>query len=461
VSLPPPPLFDLVILGSGPGGYRAAVLAAQRGLRVAVIEEGIWGGCCLNRGCVPKRAWHETARSVDLTDAAQRGIQGKLTVDFVVAWQHQRHIVERVRDSYLSFLDRLGVERIEGRGRIAAPGAVVVDDRRINATHILIATGSHPHLPQGWPSDNPRILTTNDLFDTLPPHRGHWALIGGGIVAVELAYILPLLGIGVTWLCRSTPLKHIPEVVRTPVLQALARRGIAPRIAPIPTPEIDNDAVRIGGECFDAVLVATGRTPNTSDLGLEHLDLEAHGPISVNERCQTAAPGVWAIGDCTPGPMTANRAMREALTVVDAITGAATPTKGWRNQIPTAIYSATEGAFFGPEDEALEDAGFEPAVGFVAFDVLPQALAQGQAHGFARLVADMDSGEVLAGQVVGEQAGELIQMLSTLPPGQALRFLAQSAVNHPSLSEIWSEVAIGMGKQWGLNPQLWGETAPD
>jgi dihydrolipoamide dehydrogenase len=201
--------FDLAIIGSGPGGYRAAVLAALRGLKVAVIERDQWGGCCLNRGCVPKKTWYHSARLLAAGRGfAARGIEGALRGDLSQAWRHQRGVVAQVRESYTDYLRRVGVRLIEGAARFVDRGTVAAAGERIAADHVIIATGSEPFIPSNLPRSIGRILTTDDLFDAEPPAGKHAAVVGSGVIGTEFAFILSMLGREVVWLMQRDPLSR-------------------------------------------------------------------------------------------------------------------------------------------------------------------------------------------------------------------------------------------------------------
>jgi len=229
--------FDIAIIGSGPGGYRAAVLAALRGLKAAIIEQGTWGGNCLNRGCVPKKAWYHTARLLaDPKRLACRGVRGTLAPDFPQAWRDQRRIVERVRASYVDFLERLGVRAFSGAARFSAPGELTVDGaERVCANSIVVATGSVPIVPATLGLHPDRVLTTDALFDDPPPPGKRIAVVGSGVIGTEMSFILAMLGLKVVWkvvwLTQAEPLTR--SRYSAPALKlvraALADLGIAPR----------------------------------------------------------------------------------------------------------------------------------------------------------------------------------------------------------------------------------------
>ncbi len=457
---------DVLVIGSGPGGYRAAVLAALRGLKTVIVEKAVWGGCCLNRGCVPKKDWHHSAR---LLDSARhfggRGIVGDLRGDLGAAWRHQREVVAAVRDSYRSYLKRLGVTAVEGRARFQDAGTVVVDPgaTAISPRAVIIATGSTPRMPQGIEALSGRILHSDLLFDEPVPEGARVAVVGGGVIALEFAYILKAFGRDVRWLARNDPFARADfSAPAMKLLRAeLADRGLVPIREGVGEVEVGDREIRLattGGEAFvaDWALFATGRRPVTDGLDLERAGLrrDAQGYIVIDDEMR-AAPAIYAIGDCVAGPMTANRALYEASVAVDNILS-----PGGRKRdlaaVPEAVYSAIELARVGLTEEEAEDRGLEPAVGFAAFETSPRALGQDDPRGYVRLVADVDSGALLGGEVLGAEAGELIHMLTAGASGGALRRLASARFNHPSRAEEFQNAAETLAAKWRLQDHVFG-----
>ncbi len=472
--------FDIAVIGSGPGGYRAAVLGALRGQRVAVVEKNDWGGCCLNRGCVPKKDWYHSARLVAASRGfARRGISGSLSVDLGQAWEHQETVVRTVQDSYQDYLRRLGVVLLSGTAGFVS--ANVLDIRseaapqRIQAEHVIVATGSKPRIPPGISPRSGQILTTDMLFDEPPPPGRRVAVLGGGLVGAEFAYILSMLGLKVYWISRRAPLARTRFSA-----QALAVLDEALRDCGM---EILENAEMTGSEwrngelvltfsgkpelAVDWLLLGTGRDPVTDGLAPDAagVRLDPRGFVRVNERLQTDAPNIYAIGDCVSEPMTANQAMADAAVAVENIlAGDDVRMQRRRDElwVPEVIYSAVELARIGMNEDLAEDAGFEPAVGFAAFENSPQALGQDDIRGFVRLIADMDSAALLGAEVVGAEAGEIIHMLALAPDGSsALPLLARSWVNHPTRAEEFVHAAETLAGRWGLADRIFGVPAPD
>ena len=467
--------FDLAVIGSGPGGYRAAVLGALRGLNVAIVERADWGGCCLNRGCVPKKDWYHSARLV----AAQRhfearGLRGALSADLAQAWQHQRGVVERVRDSYRAYLKHLKVQAFEGHARFLEPETIAVETpdgiRHLRARHSIIATGAAATVPAPFVPVDGRVLTTDMLFDHSPPAGRRVAVIGSGVVATEFAFILRMLGRDVTWLTRSPPLARLgfsPQALST-LHEQFALHGIEPqRIAGYASVQLDAEHVRIeaeGGASFevDWVLLGTGRSPMTAGLGLESIGVrtDRKGFVERDDHLRTAVPNLYAIGDVAGHWMTANHALSDATVAIENILGGDRLQDG--RFVPTVIYSAVEMARLGLDEDAAEDEDLEPAIGFAAFETSPRALGQDEPEGFVRLIGDMDSGALLGGEIIGGDAGELIHLLSLAPDRDtALAWLARGTWNHPARAEEILNATETLASKWHLQEWVFGVPGSD
>ena len=464
--------YDLAVIGSGPGGYRAAILAALRGLSVTIIEKADWGGCCLNRGCVPKKDWYHTARLIAYQrHFAGRGISGALQGDMDMAWEHQERVVKTVQDSYLDYMRNLKVATIEGHGRFLDPETLEVtsangDTHTLAARHSIIATGGAPQIPAPFRPVSGRILTSDMLYDERPPSGRRVAIIGSGVIACEFAFIFSMLGKEVVWLARSAPLRRMPfsPQARRTLHEAFDQHGIELRQGvSFETAEVHDDGVDIqlgNGETVgvDWVCLGTGRVPYTDRLGLENIGAgtDTAGHIQRNARLQTAAPNVYAIGDVASPEMTANHAMSDASVAVENILAGNT-----REQrpldVPVVIYSAIEMARLGMDDDMAEDEGYEPAVGFAAFEKDPCAQGQDETEGFVRLLADMDSGALLGAEVIGYDSGELVQLVSLAEDKDTvLRTLAHGTFNHPARGEQIGNATDTLASKWGLQEEIFG-----
>ena len=472
-------LYDITIIGSGPGGYRAAVLAALRKQKVAIVEKQDWGGCCLNRGCVPKKAWHNTAKILNKNNKLNNiGIKGQLTPDFNTAWQHQHKVTSTIRENYTNYMKRLGIDFFDGHGSIKDKGTsehhlVHVSnngqsDHLLSSLNVIIATGSQPKTSQVFDIQSDRILSTDDMFDKLPPEGDDIAIIGSGVIATEFAYILQSLGKDIHWHARSAMLSNSefsPQAIKA-LRGKLDTHKLSPVLElPIRAEEKDNK-IRIhfqdgSSHEHDWLLLATGRTPFTNDLGLENTNvtLDEAGFVRTNQFLETSEAKIYAIGDVRSQQMTANQAIADANVAVDNIING-NKIEFDETWVPQAIYSAIEMAKIGLDEDAAEDNDYEPAVGFSAFEASPSALGQDETEGYVRIISDMDSGEFLGGEVIGENAAEIIHLMS-LPQNKevSLQDFAKLTVNHPSRTEEIVNATETLANKWGLEAFIF--SSPD
>ncbi|MHB8346470.1 MAG: dihydrolipoyl dehydrogenase family protein [Acidiferrobacterales bacterium] len=469
-------VFDIAVIGSGPGGYRAAVLGALRGKRVAIVEKQDWGGCCLNRGCVPKKDWYHSARLIASSRTfAGRGIGGSLAADLQQAWEHQETVVHTVQESYLDYMKRLGIGMYSGKASFVSLHELDIMSTtecvRLQAANVIIATGSKPTAPAGLAPSAGRILTTDMLFDEPPPPGRRVAVIGGGLIGAEFAFILSMLGLRVHWIMRRSPLKRTRFSARALTVLGEALRDCG--IEPIEGTSVTGSEMRKGelalaldgrqGLAVDWALLGTGRAPFTDGLALDAIGigLDDHGFVRVNESLQTSVPHVYAVGDCISEHMTANQAIADAAVAVQNIVAASSPHQAQRRRdvlwVPEVVYSAVELARIGMNEDLAEDAGLEPAVGFAAFEKSPCALGQDDTRGFVRLIGELDSGALLGAEVAGSEAGELIHMLALAPDqASALALLVRAWFNHPTRSEEFVNAAETLASKWGLAERIFG-----
>ena len=471
------PKYHILIIGSGPGGYRAAVLAALRNQKVAIIEKQDWGGCCLNRGCVPKKAWYNTAKILNKNNTMNKiGVKGDLKPDFDAAWQHQKKTVTTVRDSYLNYMSRLGIDFFDGHGKIIDKNTVHIstigsDDIFLSSENIIIATGSTPNIPEPFNIPGKRVLTTDHLFDTPPPTGNHIAVIGGGVIASEFSFILQMLGKNVKWFSRSGLLSKStfsPQAINA-LSSKLNTFSLTPQLSfPVSVKEKAEQVIlqfenSKADQAFDWVLLATGRKPISYDLGLENtrIELDNQGFILTNNFLQTQEANIYAIGDVRSRQMTANQAIADANVAIENIINGNQEqyNETWT---PQAIYSALELAKIGLNEEEAEDLDHEPAIGFSAFESSPCAIGQDEIDGYIRLISDMDSGEFLGGEIVGENAAELIQLMALQAHNkqEALKTFAQLMVNHPSRGEELVNATETLASKWGLSEFIFPTKEP-
>ncbi|MEJ5210451.1 MAG: NAD(P)/FAD-dependent oxidoreductase [Burkholderiales bacterium] len=455
--------FDVIIIGSGPGGYKAALTAARLGAKVALIEKALPGGNCLNLGCIPKKTLLHLASIIeDMQHLKGRGLVGEIRGDFRAAMRHKDEVVAGIRNNFPVWLRRLGVAVIAGRARFIGPYEVAVDPvspqngeapvRTLSAPRILIATGSEPRPLAECPTDGRFILDTRDFMSMTEDRPASMLFVGGGMANVELAYLMHQFGTDVLIVERAAsllPNARIPEHAVNTLVRKFHRIGLKFRTGTsVASCQVEDDGVTVtfddGSQGrFDKVLVAVGRRPLTAGLGLDKAGVKVNedGFIVTSSYLETSVPGIYAIGDVKPGPMTANAALHDAkIAATNALTGNELTFNYF--MVPTVLHSAMEIAAVGLTEEQAEAAGFEPEAARTSFGGSGKARAYHDTEGFIEVVHDAETGQLLGGCIVGPEAGEQIQMMTAACQSeQGLWFFKELSYSHPSWCEEF-ETAI-------------------
>lgn len=454
--------LDVLVIGSGPGGYVAALKARAAGLRTAIVEKDQrFGGTCLHVGCIPSKVFLHTAELLDEIRTADRfGVTvPEPALDWKGLTRRSRRVIAKLSGGVSHLLKRAGVESFRGFGRLAGPGRVEVlppgesDRLELAARNVLIATGSEARTLPFLPIDGDRTLTNAEMF-SLPELPARLGIIGAGAVGAEFASMFRSYGSEVDLfevMPRVLPLEdaEVSEVVG----KAFRRRKIRVRTeARVEAAEAAETGIRvryrIGGETgtseYDRLLVAVGRAPRTADIGLDTvgIELERGGFIPVDGHCRTRAPGVFAIGDVVGTAQLAHVASAEAEVAVAAIAGRDVPPLR-RDRMPAATYCVPEVGSVGLTEEAAAAAGHELKVGRFPFAANSKATILGNPTGFVKVVADARYGEVLGVHIVGPHATDLIaEAVVALDHEATLESLARSVHPHPTLSEAVAEAAL-------------------
>jgi dihydrolipoamide dehydrogenase len=452
--------FDVIVIGAGPGGYVCAIRCAQLGLRTACVEgRETLGGTCLNIGCIPSKALLHASELYHAAghDFEKMGI--KVTAP-EVDWPGMQAYKQSTVDSNtrgIEFLFKKNkVEWLKGWATLSAPGEVKVGDATHRATAIVIATGSEPSPLPGVGVDEKVIVTSEGALalDGVPKRL---AVIGAGVIGLELGSVYARLGSEVTvveYLDQITPGVDL-EVVRT-FQKLLTKQGLKFILGAA----VQSATKAAGGVTLDyklrkddsagtveadVVLVATGRRPYTEGLGLEALGVATErGQVRTDARWQTSIPGVYAIGDATPGPMLAHKAEDEGMAVAETIAGQ----HGHVNYgvIPSVIYTSPEVASVGATEEALKQEGRAYKVGKFPFLGNARAKSYLMGDGFVKLLADAETDRILGCHIIGPQAGELIaEVCVAMEFGAAAEDLARTCHAHPTCSEAVREAALACG----------------
>ena len=451
--------FDVTIIGTGPGGYVCAIRAAQLGLKVAVVEKrATHGGTCLNVGCIPSKALlHASERYAEAGHSfARMGINVQPSFDLAKMMGFKQEAIDGNTKGIDFLLNKNKVTVFRGSGQITAPGKVMAGDQEIETRSIVIATGSDVAQLKGIDIDERRIVSSTGALE-LQSVPEHLAVIGAGVIGLELGSVYARLGAKVTvieYLDRILPgmdgdvAKTFQRLLQkqgfafrlSSKVTAAAKAGAKVKLAVEPAAGGPADVVEA-----DVLLVAVGRVPYTDGLGLDGMGvkLDAKGRIEVDQHFATNIPGIFAIGDVIRGPMLAHKAEDEGMALAEILAGQA----GHVNYdvIPGVVYTSPEVASVGRTEEELKAAGISYKAGKFLFLANGRAKANQTTDGFVKILADATSDRVLGCHIVGPMAGELIHEAAVLMEfGGSAEDLARTCHAHPTLSEAVKEAALAV-----------------
>ncbi len=450
------PIYDLVVIGAGPGGYVAAIRAGQLGLNTAIVEKEALGGVCLNWGCIPSKSLLKNAEILSYLHRAEEfGFSfDNLQADYSVAIQRSRRVVNRNTRGVAYLLRKNNVEHIEGVGQMVGPGQVEVgaDGRTLRTKNVILATGARPRTIPPLPVDGDRIITSREsiVLDDLP---GSVAIVGGGAIGVEFAYLYRMYGVEVTiveLLPRLVPGED--EEISRILERSFDGHGVNVMTGSgVTGVEVTSQGVTLTVEkegsshslSVDKVLVAIGVQPNSEDLGLDELGVATdRGYITVDDAMATNVPGVFAVGDITGKLALAHVASAQAVTAVENIAGMETQPLDY-NSMPRATYCNPQIASFGLTESQAREQGYDVNIGSFNVQANGKALAMGETEGIVKLVVDSRYGELLGGHMIGPEVTELLGELSMIRMLEGTTLELGWAVHpHPSLSEMLKEAAL-------------------
>jgi dihydrolipoyl dehydrogenase len=467
--------FDVAVIGAGPGGYVAAIRAAQLGFKTACIDD--WsrtdgkpapGGTCTNVGCIPSKALLQSSENYEHAGHAfaDHGIEIKgLSVDVKRMLARKDKVVAQNNDGILYLFKKNKITFFHGIGsfagkegerwklKVEGPGAA-----ELTATHVIIATGSKPRALPGIAFDNDRILDNEGAL-AIPDVPKTLGVVGAGVIGLEMGSVWRRLGSSVTVL-EALPafLGSADEAVAKEALKAFTKQGLAiqtgiaiTKVTPTKTsvPVVYKDAAgKESTATFERLIVAIGRVPYTGKLGAETvgLALDERGFVTVDGECRTNLPNVWAIGDVVRGPMLAHKAEEEGVAVAERIAGQHGHVDF--NTIPWVIYTSPEIAWVGQNEQQLKAAGVAFRAGSFPFMANGRARALGDTTGFVKMLADAKTDRILGVHIVGPYASELIsEGVVAMEFGASSEDLARICHAHPSLSEATKEAALAVDKR--------------
>jgi dihydrolipoamide dehydrogenase len=454
---------DLVVIGGGPGGYVAAIRAAQLGMKAAVVEkEEKLGGTCLRVGCIPSKALLESSHKYEEAghEFAQHGIHvGGVSFDLAAMMKRKDDVVATLAKGIEALLAKNKVARVRGTGRLAGPGRVEVTAgdgtlTALDAARVIVAVGSKSVVLPGIEVDGQLIGTSTEAlaFDVVP---GHLVVIGGGYIGLELGSVWRRLGSKVTVLEYSDRiLTGLDGDIAAEALPLFRKQGLDIRLgAKVKSARVVGHrcVVECEGqepiEC-DRVLAATGRRPATDDLGLDTVGiaLDKRGCIPVDGQFRTSAAGVYAIGDCIPGPMLAHKAEEDGVACVEAMQS------GWAHVdydlVPAVVFTHPEIAAVGKTEEQLTAAGVAFKKGVFPFRANGRARTINDTVGKVKVLADAATDRVLGVHIIGPAAGDIIgEAAAALNFGATAEDIARVCHAHPTLPEALKEAALAVHGQ--------------
>ena len=461
--------FDVIVIGAGPGGYVAAIRAAQLGLKTACVEkwvnkEGktVHGGTCLNVGCIPSKALLETSHKfVEARDHyAEIGIEiSDVSTNIAKMLEFKDQVIAKNVGGISALFKANGVTALEGTGKVTSSKQVEVtghdgDKSTYEADNIVIAAGSVPvEIPPTPLTEGLIVDSSGALEFTEAPKR--LGVIGAGVIGLELGSVWSRLGSEVTMLeAMDSFLPMVDSAIAKETQKLLKKQGLDIKLgARVTGSEVKGKEVVVkytdaDGEqeqTFDKLIVCVGRRPYTQGVIADGVGvgLDERGFIHVDDQCRTSVPGIYAVGDCVRGPMLAHKASEEGVMVADIIAGHKAEMN--YDAIPSVIYTSPEVAWVGMNEQEAKAAGIEIKTGSFPFAANGRALANNASEGMAKIIADAETDRILGMHIVGQHAGELIaQGVIALEFGSSAEDLALTCYAHPTTAEAIHEAALAV-----------------
>lgn len=460
-------IFDLIVIGAGPGGYTAAIRAAQLGMKTALVDRrGAPGGVCLHEGCIPSKALLDSSEFFAMArdEFSRHGILAdNLSLDLARMMARKDEVVKKLGDGIAFLLRKNRIQVLRGSGKPAGPRkdglqvvAVTSPDtppipHLINGRRILLATGSRPVELPGLPFDGTTVVSSREAL-SFPSVPEHLVIVGGGCIGLELGSIWRRLGARVT-VVETLPSilpnadRQIADTLRTTLTKQGMRFLLEARVDGI---EVVDGNVRVQVAVnddmhellCDRILVAAGRTPDTDGLGLEEagIRMDGHGRVIVDENYRTSAHAIHAVGDLICGPLLAHRAMEEGTVFAERLAGQASQVE--YDYLPSVAYTRPEVASVGQTEERLQEREIPYSVGRFPFSANGRARCLGDADGFVKILAHRETGKALGIHVIGPRASEIIgEAVTVLTYGGSADDIALTLHAHPTLSEALKEAA--------------------
>jgi len=455
--------FDIVIIGTGPGGYVAAIRAAQLGMKVACIEkEKTLGGTCLNIGCIPSKALlNSSEKFIELSQhAEEHGISAsKVDINVSKLMQRKEKIVKQLTTGIGFLFKKNKITHIAGTASFSDKKSILVSskegDKKITAKYFIIATGSSPIEIPSIPVDEKQIVTSTGALSLQAVPRS-LLVIGGGYIGLEMGSVWARLGSKVTVveaLDRIVP--TMDGEIASEFMKLLKKQGLEFKLShKVTSTKVTKDEVEVSMESsdkkevkekYEVVLMSVGRKPNTEGLNLEKIGIKLNEKkaIEINKDFKTSIDGIYAIGDVAPGPMLAHKAEEEGVACVEIINGQKTHMN--YDTIPAVVYTNPEVASVGKTEEQLKELKIEYKTGKFPFMANGRALTTSASEGFVKILADKKTDTILGAHIIGHDAGQLIaEIVTTMEFGGSAEDIARICHAHPTTSEAVKEAAMNV-----------------
>ena len=456
--------FDIAIIGSGPGGYVAAIRAAQLGMKVVCVEkESTFGGTCLNIGCIPSKALlNSTEKFIEfLNHGEEHGIKtGKIELDLSKLMQRKEKIVKQLTNGVRFLFKKNKITHLCGIASFIDKKNIIVrsseEEKKLSAKNFIIATGSTPVLIPSIPVNKKNIITSTDAL-SLSEVPETMLVIGGGYIGLEMGSVWSRLGTKVTVveaLDRIVP--TIDREIAEQFMKSLQKQGLHFKLShkvinakseanevEVTTESVEsNKQVK---EKYNAVLLSVGRKPNTEGLNIEKIGIKLNNQkaIQIDKNFKTNIDGIYAIGDVVPGPMLAHKAEEEGVACVEIIDGQKTHIN--YNTIPAIVYTNPEVASVGKTEEQLKESKTEYKVGKFPFIANGRALTTSASEGFVKILVEKKTDSILGSHIIGQDAGQLIaEIVTAMEFGGSSEDIARICHAHPTMSEAVKEAALGV-----------------
>lgn len=440
--------YNLIVIGAGPGGYVAAIEAAKLGKKVAVIEKEKIGGTCLNVGCIPSKAYLKHASWVEELEEANRfGINNQVTtIDYPKLVERKDGVVNQLQQGIHYLFKEHNIDYIEGEAGLKSKHEVSVNGKSLETDFILLATGSKPFVPPINGIDTVNYLTTDTFFD-LKERPKKLAIIGGGVIGIELAFAMAPLGVEVSVIEVAPSILMTEDKEATAIIKNQLKKMGVKLIEGATINQVTQSSIQLPDQSidFDKLLVVTGRKGNLEILDSLSITKTANQKfVEVNRFYQTSVDSIYAVGDIVDGFMLAHAASKEGIKAVrHMFADKEAPLKN--EQVPRCVYTHPEIASFGLSENEAKEKGYDVLISKTNYSANGRAIAGNETTGFVKIISEKINHEILGGVIVGANATEMIHTILAVKESEGrLEEIEKMTFAHPTLSEMIGELASEM-----------------